>query len=75
MEITTPPTPRDVRHRLNKMERYAERHAADFGPRIVYLGALLEVAYKAEHADFIAAEIRESLATSEPTPQPSPSHA
>ena len=68
---TTAPTPRDVRHRLNKMERYAERHAAEIGPRAVYLRSLFEVARTVDHADFIAAEIRAALANS----QPSPSHA
>ena len=74
MEITAP-TPRDVRHRLNRMERYAERHAADFGPRVVFIRSLFEVAYTADHADFLAAEIRETLATNTAPAQPSPSHA
>ena len=69
---TTPPTPRDVRHRLNKMERYAERHAAGLGPRVVFVRSLFEVAVTADHADFLAAEIREALGT---PAQPSPSHA
>lgn len=67
MEMPTP-TPRNVRHRLNKMERYAERHAAEIGPRAVYLRSLFEVALTADHADFIAAEIRDALAISQPSP-------
>ena len=72
---TASPTPRDVRHRLNKMERYAERHAADFGPRVVFIRSLFEVAYTAAHADYLAAEIRETLATKKNSAHPSPSHA
>ena len=68
-------TPRDVRHRLNKMERYAQRHAADFGPRVVFIRSLFEVAFTADHADFLAAEIRETLAARTASPQPAPSHA
>lgn len=52
------PTPRDVRLRLNKMERYAERHADALGDRAVYVRSLFEVAVTANHADHIAAEIR-----------------
>ena len=64
---TAAPTPRDVRHRLNRMERYAERHADALGPRAVYFRSLFEVAVTAEHADFLAAELRDALAA--------PSHA
>ncbi|MGB3544189.1 hypothetical protein [Rubrivirga sp.] len=73
--MVTAPTPRETRFRLNQMERYVRRHADDFGPRIVYIDSLLEVAYKSDHADFIAAEIREALATNAAPPQPSPAHA
>ena len=72
---TTAPTPRAVRHRLNKMERYAQRHTADLGVRAVYIAALFEVAITSDHADFLAAEIRETLAARTASPQPSRSHA
>ena len=61
MEITAP-TPRQTRIRLNRLEQYAERHAAALGPRVVFVRSLFEVAVTAGHADFIAAEIRDALA-------------
>ena len=61
--METTPTPRDVRRRLNQIERYVERHADAFGPRVVYLRSLIEVAVTAEHVDFLADEVRTTLAS------------
>ena len=52
------PTARDTRHRLNRMEAWAERHADALGPDAVRLRALFEVAVSGAHADFLADEIR-----------------
>ena len=56
---TPPPTPRDTRLRINRMEAWCARHAAALGPDAVRLRALFEMAYRPDHADFLAAEIRE----------------
>ena len=56
---TRHPTPRETRLRLNKMEAWAAQHAAALGPDAVRLRALFEVAVTADHADFLAAELRD----------------
>ena len=58
METTDAPTPRETRHRLNRMERWCEANAAALGPRVVHVRALFEVAEKPWHADHIAALLR-----------------
>ena len=52
-------TPRDVRLQLGKMERWCMDNAARLGPAAVRLRALFEVAETAEHADYLAGEIRD----------------
>ena len=56
---TTLTTPRDVRHQLNKMERWCQKHAAQLGPAAVKLRGMFEVAHTAEHAEYLAGEIRD----------------
>lgn len=63
-------TPRETRRRLDRMERWAERHAEAIGPAAVRLRGLFEVAVTPAHADFLAAELRD-LAASIVTPPPS----
>lgn len=63
-------TPRDVRRRLNEMEAWAERRTSLLGDRAVYIRSLFEVAVTAEHADFLAAELRDLAASHNPTPAP-----
>ena len=66
-------TPRQIRHRLNKMESWCERNADRLGPAAVRLRALFELATTAEHADYLAADIRElaaRLSTCDAAPQP-----
>ena len=66
-------TPRQIRHRLNKMESWCERNADRLGPSAVRLRALFELASTAEHADYLAAEIREvaaRLPARDAAPQP-----
>ena len=55
---TQHPTPRETRLHLNRLEAWAARHAADLGPDAVRLRALFEVAVTADHAAFLAAELR-----------------
>ncbi len=54
--------PRDTRLRLNRMESWTARHASALGVDAVRLRALFEVAVTAEHADFLAAELRDLAA-------------
>ena len=61
---TTDETPRETRLRLNRLEAWCARNPAALGPRAVYLRSLFEVAVTAEHADFLAGELRE---VAEPT--------
>lgn len=62
---TTPLTPRDAetprqtRLRLNRMEAWAAKHADTLGPDAVRLRALFELAVTADHADFLAGELRD----------------
>ncbi len=63
------PTHRDVRVRLNQMERWCAMNAPRLGPAAVRLRALFEVAHTSAHADYIAAELRDLTAPTVP-PQP-----
>ena len=61
--MQTPPpkdarSPREVRIQLNKMDRWCQKNARQLGPAAVRLRGLFEVAYTAEHADYLAGEIR-----------------
>ena len=55
---TPTPTPREVRHRLNQMERYVMKNTELFSMDIVRLRGLFELAYKPEHVDYLAEQIR-----------------
>ena len=71
-------TPRDTRVRLNRMERWLREHSAALtdaghGPALVRLCGLFELAFKTEHADYLAAEI-EGLGSPPPAPA-APAHA
>ena len=56
------PTPRETRTRLNRMECWLREQTpaltdAGHGAALVRLRALFELAYTAEHADYLAAEL------------------
>ncbi len=58
----TAPTPRETRLKLNRLERWTRDHsealaAAGFGPALVRLRGLFELAFTAEHADYLEEEI------------------
>ena len=66
-------TPRDTRVRLNRMERWLREHSAALtdaghGPTLVRLVGLFELAFKADHADFLAGELRGLQSTATPRP-------
>ena len=88
METHTPPpaadaraaTPRDTRVRLNRMERWLREHAptltrAGHGPALVRLHGLFELAFKAEHADYLAGELRDLQSTARADAGPPRLHA
>lgn len=52
-------TARETRLRLNRMEAWAARHADALGLEAVRLRALFEHAVTADHADFLAGELRD----------------
>ena len=62
--MQTPPakdarSPREVRIQLNQMDRWCQKNAHRLGPAAVRLRGLFEVACTAEHADYLAGEIRD----------------
>ena len=65
------PTPRETRHKLNRMEAWCARNAAALGSRAVFLRSLFEVAVTAAEADYIEAELRTLTARPEAAPEPS----
>ena len=68
-------SPRDIRIQLGKMERWCMDHADRIGPAAVRLRGLFEVARTAEHADYLAGEIRELAATDFASSAPAHSHS
>ena len=60
-------TPRDTRHRINRMEAWLARTSTDHDQaRVLYLRRLFEFAYTPDHADFLADELRDLRAAAPP---------